>query len=139
MQDLIIYTDGSGHYGNIGAAIYSPTINGAEGEYIGTEGTHNVYTAKLIVIQMAVTLFEEKGRAKRFHFSLTFSHYHRLFQTFVLSFFLSIHSLSRLHRIHTTSDFRSVASCRSRVPAISKKSHVDVVAALGLSRLLLLA
>ena len=59
-QDLIIYTDGSGHNGNIGAAIYSPTIDVIKGEYIGTEGTHNVYAAELSAIQMVIILFEEK-------------------------------------------------------------------------------
>jgi hypothetical protein len=59
-QDLIIYTDGSGHGGQIGAAIYSPTINVTKGEYIGTDNTHNVYAAELTAIQMAITLFEEK-------------------------------------------------------------------------------
>ena len=59
-QDLIIYTDGSGHGGQIGAAIYSPTINATKGEYIGTDNTHNVYAAELTATQMAVTLFEER-------------------------------------------------------------------------------
>src|SRR5438046_10747757 len=59
-QDLIVYTDGSGHDGHIGAVIYSPTIRFIKGEYIGTEDTHNVYTAELMAIQMAITLFEEK-------------------------------------------------------------------------------
>ena len=59
-QDLIIYTDGSGHDGQIGAAIYSPTNNATRGEYIGTDNTHNVYTAELMAIQMAITLFKEK-------------------------------------------------------------------------------
>ena len=58
-QDLIIYTDGSGHDGQIGAAIYSSTINVTKGEYIGTDNTHNVYAVELTAIQMAVTLFEE--------------------------------------------------------------------------------
>ncbi len=59
-QDLIIYTDGSGHGGQIGSAIYSPTINVTKGKYIGTDNTHNVYTAELMAIQMAITLFKEK-------------------------------------------------------------------------------
>src|SRR5436190_2687750 len=59
-QDLIIYTDGSGHDGHIGAAIYSPTLKITKGEYIGTEDTHNVYAAELTAIQMAVSLFEEQ-------------------------------------------------------------------------------
>ena len=59
-QDLIIYTDRSGHGGQIGSAIYSPTINVTKGEYIGTDNTHNVYAAELTAIQMAITLFEEK-------------------------------------------------------------------------------
>ena len=59
-MDLIIYIDGSGRNGNIGAAIYSPTIDVTKGEYIGTEETHNVYAAELTAIQMAIILFEEK-------------------------------------------------------------------------------
>jgi hypothetical protein len=38
-QDLIIYTDGSGHNGRIGAAIYSPTTSVTKGEYLGTDDT----------------------------------------------------------------------------------------------------
>ena len=59
-QDLIIYTDGSGHDGHIGAAIYSPSLKATKGEYIGTEDTHNVYAAELTAIQMAVSEFERK-------------------------------------------------------------------------------
>jgi len=59
-EDLIIYMDGSSHNGHIGAAIYSPTTNITNGEYIGTDDTHNVYAAELTAIHMAVTLFEEK-------------------------------------------------------------------------------
>ena len=59
-QDLIIYTDGSGHNNHIGAAIYSPTVNIAKGKYIGTEESHNVYAAELTGIQMALGLLEEK-------------------------------------------------------------------------------
>lgn len=59
-QDLIIYTDGSGHDGHIGAAIYSPTARTTKGKYIGTDDTHNVYAAELTAIQMAVKLYEEK-------------------------------------------------------------------------------
>jgi ribonuclease HI len=58
-EDLIIYTDGSGHNGHIGAAIYSPTTEVTKGEYLGTEDTHNVYAAELTAIQMAITLFRE--------------------------------------------------------------------------------
>src|SRR5215471_16118844 len=59
-QDLIIYTDGSGHNGHIGAAIYSPTLKTTKGEYVGTEDSHNVYAAELWAIPMAVSLFEQK-------------------------------------------------------------------------------
>ena len=58
-QDLIIYTDGSGHNGHIGAAIYSPTTTVTKGEYLGTDDTHNIYAAELTAIQMAIKLFEE--------------------------------------------------------------------------------
>ena len=60
IQDLIIYTDESGHGGQIDAAIYSPTNNAIKGEYIGTDNTHNVYAAELTAIQMTIMLFEEK-------------------------------------------------------------------------------
>ena len=59
-QDLIIYTDGSGHNGHTGAAIYSPKTSDTKGKYVGTSDTHNVYAAELTAIQMAVNLFEEK-------------------------------------------------------------------------------
>src|SRR5438046_2357511 len=59
-QDLIIYTDGSGHNGHIGATIYPPTTSVIKGEYLGTDDTHNVYAAELTAIwQMAVTLLED--------------------------------------------------------------------------------
>jgi ribonuclease HI len=56
----IIYTDGSGYNGHIGAAIYSRTIRTTKKEYIDTDDTHNVHVAELTAIQMAVTLVEEK-------------------------------------------------------------------------------
>src|SRR6202035_5872415 len=59
-QDLIIYTDGSGHGGHIDAAIYSSTINVIKGEYIGTDNTHNVYAAELTATKMTIDLFEER-------------------------------------------------------------------------------
>ena len=57
-QDLIVYTDGSGHNGHIGAAIYSPTTSVTGGAYLGTDDTHNVYAAELTAIQMALTIIE---------------------------------------------------------------------------------
>ena len=57
---MIIYTDGSGHNGHTGAAIYSPKTRDTKGEYVGTSDTHNVYAAELTAIQMAVNFFEEK-------------------------------------------------------------------------------
>ena len=59
-KDLVVYTDGSGHNGHIGAAMHSPTINLTKGQYVGTDNTHNVYGAELTAIQMATRLFEEK-------------------------------------------------------------------------------
>jgi len=44
-QDLIIYTDGSGQNGHIGAAIYSQTCSTTKGKYMGTDDTHIVYAA----------------------------------------------------------------------------------------------
>src|SRR5436309_1013609 len=59
-QNMIIYTNGSGHNKHIGAATFSSTTNIIRGEYLGIDDTHNVYAAELTAIQMAVTLFEEK-------------------------------------------------------------------------------
>ena len=59
-KDLIVYTDGSGHNGHIGAAMHSSTINLTKGKYVGTDKTHNVYAAELTAIQIATRLFEEK-------------------------------------------------------------------------------
>ena len=59
-KDLVVYTDGSGHNGHIGAAMYSSTINLTKGKYVGTDKIHNVYAAELTAIQMATRLFEEK-------------------------------------------------------------------------------
>ena len=58
IDDLIIYTDGSGHNGHIGAAIYSPTTNVIKDECIGIDDIHNVYAAELIAIRMAITTFQ---------------------------------------------------------------------------------
>lgn len=59
-QDLVTYTDGSGHNGHIGAAIFSSTTSVVKGEYIGMDDIYNAYAAELTAIQMAITLFEEK-------------------------------------------------------------------------------
>ena len=49
-QHLLIYTDRSGHNGHIGTAIFLPTINVNNGEYIGMDDIHNVYAAELTAI-----------------------------------------------------------------------------------------
>ncbi len=59
-QDLVIYTDSSGHDGHVGTAIYSPTLNMMINEYISIKDTHNVYAAELMAIQMAVSLFKKR-------------------------------------------------------------------------------
>ena len=51
--------NGSGHSGHIGAAIYSPTTNVIKDEYIDTDDIHNIYTAELITIRMAIITFQE--------------------------------------------------------------------------------
>ena len=50
----IIYTDGSGINGNIGAAAYILNTNESRGKYIGTEKTHMVNGAELEAILTAV-------------------------------------------------------------------------------------
>jgi ribonuclease HI len=59
-KELVVYTDGSGQNGHLGAAMHSPTISLTKGQYVGTDNTHNVYGAELTAIQMAIKLFEEK-------------------------------------------------------------------------------
>jgi ribonuclease HI len=59
IEALTIYTDGSGHNGHIGAAIYSPTTNAIKEEYIDTDDIYNIYAAELTAIRMAITTFQE--------------------------------------------------------------------------------
>ena len=49
----IIYTDGSGIKGNIGAAIYSPTLNNVTHQHLGKDTQYNVYISEITALQMA--------------------------------------------------------------------------------------
>ena len=50
----IIYTDGSGIEGKIGAAIYDVTRNETRHQHLGKDTKYNVFTAELAAIQLAI-------------------------------------------------------------------------------------
>ena len=55
---LCIYTDGSGIAEHIGAAVYSPTTQSTDHEYLGRHDTTNVYSAELTGIHPAMNMAE---------------------------------------------------------------------------------
>jgi hypothetical protein len=59
-RDLIIYTNDSGHNGQISAAMYSPSLKIAKKEYISIEEIRNIYVAEIMVIEMTVSLYKTK-------------------------------------------------------------------------------
>jgi len=59
---ILIYTDGSGINGNIGAAAYCSSTGQKEHQYLGKDKTHNVYAAELEAINMATNIVKESDR-----------------------------------------------------------------------------
>jgi len=57
---MVIYTDGSGISGKIGAAAYNTTTEEVSLQHLGSETHYNVYAAELTAISMAVTLWEKQ-------------------------------------------------------------------------------
>ena len=53
---LYVYTDGSGIDGQVGAAAYSPTTLSTKQQYLGSENQHNIYSAELTGIEIAVNI-----------------------------------------------------------------------------------
>ena len=53
---LYVYTDGSGIDGQVGAAAYSPTTLSTKQQYLGSENQHNIYSAELTAIDIAVNI-----------------------------------------------------------------------------------
>ena len=62
---LVIYTDGSGINGRIGAATYSPTSNEIVKMHSGTEARFNVYGAELKAINSATEQARKHARQYR--------------------------------------------------------------------------
>lgn len=60
---LIIYTDGSGINGEVGAAAWCSTMDWMKAAYIGTENQSNVYAAELTGIMLATELAIRKGNS----------------------------------------------------------------------------
>ena len=55
----VIYTDGSGIEGKIGAAIYSLTMDKVAHQHLGTETQHNVFIAEVTALKMAAEIMQE--------------------------------------------------------------------------------
>src|SRR5437762_1456798 len=53
---LYVYTDGSGIDGQVGAAAYSPTTLSTKQQCLGSENQHNIYSAELTAIEIAVNI-----------------------------------------------------------------------------------
>ena len=49
----LIYTDGSGIKGKIGAAIYDATINEVRHQHLGKDTQYNVFTVEMAALQLA--------------------------------------------------------------------------------------
>ena len=64
-NSLVIYTDGSGINGRIGAATYSPTNNEISRKHLGTEAQFNVYGAELKAINSATEQARKHARQYR--------------------------------------------------------------------------
>jgi ribonuclease HI len=56
---LVIYTDGSGNKGHIGAATYCPVDKTTQQQYVGKASTHTVYAAELVAIQLALNALKK--------------------------------------------------------------------------------
>src|ERR1700738_2875370 len=56
---IIIYTDGSGIDGNIGAAAYCLTTTNVQGQYLGKQSHYNVYAAELTAIHLALKMVDD--------------------------------------------------------------------------------
>jgi RNase H len=55
----VIYTDGSGIEGKIGAAIYSPTMDKIIHQHLGTEAQYNIFIAKVTALKLAAETMQE--------------------------------------------------------------------------------
>jgi ribonuclease HI len=69
-RNLLIYTDGSGYQGHIGAAAYSPQIGSVQSLYLGSEEAGTVYAAEMAGMEMATQLCtqlrDRSGNGMRF-------------------------------------------------------------------------
>ena len=59
---LYVYTDGSGIDGQVGAAAYCPNTSTTKRQYLGTENQHNIYSAELTGMAMAIDIAQSCQR-----------------------------------------------------------------------------
>ena len=53
---LYVYTDSSGIDGQVGAAAYSPITLSTKQQYLSSENQHNIHSAELTAIEIAVNI-----------------------------------------------------------------------------------
>jgi ribonuclease HI len=58
-NQIILYSDGSGHQGQVGAAATAPALNATRTDLLGPEAAATVYAAELCGIAMAAEILEE--------------------------------------------------------------------------------
>jgi ribonuclease HI len=58
-RNLVIYTDGSGYQGHIGASAYAPQIKSTQRRHLGSDESATVYAAELVGIDMATRLCQQ--------------------------------------------------------------------------------
>jgi ribonuclease HI len=58
-RNLLIYPDGSGYQGHIGASAYAPQIKSTQRRHLGSAESTTVYAAELVGIDMATRLCQQ--------------------------------------------------------------------------------
>jgi ribonuclease HI len=58
-RNLVIYTDGSGYHGHIGASAYAPQIQSTQRRHLGSDESATVHAAELAGIEMATRLCQQ--------------------------------------------------------------------------------
>jgi ribonuclease HI len=64
LQTQMVFTDGSGFAGGIGAAMYAPLQPGEHRRYLGTEDQSTVYAGELNGIEMALAVARRENKAR---------------------------------------------------------------------------
>jgi ribonuclease HI len=58
---MVIYTDGSGIKGKIGAAAYSTTSDQGRHQHLGNDKQFNVYAGELAALQLATNMLHDRN------------------------------------------------------------------------------